>query len=93
LAEELLQVRNLYADQRFDGFLLKAGKKAVVRIALEKAGNGSYRGQARIDGAGNRVVAEAEGGTPDAALDAVIQRLYDTHFNFVARIDPPPKTK
>ena len=86
MAEELLQVRNLYQDQRFDGFLLKAGKKAVVRVGLEKSANG-YRGQARIDGAGNRVVAEYEGATPDAALDGVIQRLYDTHFNFVARID------
>jgi ribosome-associated translation inhibitor RaiA len=86
MAEELFQVRNLYTDQRFDGFLLKAGKKAVVRVGLEKIASG-YRGQARIDGAGTRVVAEAEGATPDAALDAVIQRLYDTHFNFVARID------
>jgi len=86
MAEALFQVRNLYTDQRFDGFLLKAGKKAVVRVGLEKIASG-YRGQARIDGAGNRVVAEAEGATPDAALDAVIQRLYNTHFNFVARID------
>ena len=92
MAEELLQVRNLYIDQRFDGFLLKAGKKAVVRVVLEKGASG-YRGQARIDGAGSRVVAEAEAGTPDAALEAVIQRLYDTHFNFVARIDPPPKAR
>ncbi len=90
MAEELLQVRNLYQDQRFNGFVLKAGKKAVVRVALVKGDNGSYRGEARIDGAGQRVVAEAEGGTPDAALDAVIQKLYDTHFNFVARIDAKP---
>jgi len=86
VAEELFQVRNHYSDQRINGFVLKAGKKAVVRVGLEKTANG-YRGQARIDGAGNRVVAEAEGATPDAALDGVIQRLYDTHFNFVARID------
>jgi hypothetical protein len=91
LAEELLQVRNLYQDQRFNGFVLKAGKKAVVRVALVKGDNGNYRGEARIVGAGSRVVAEADGSTPDAALEGVIQRLYDTHFNFVARIDAKTK--
>ena len=35
MAEELFQVRNHYVDQRFNGFVLKAGKKAVVRVGLE----------------------------------------------------------
>ena len=41
MAEELLQVRNLYQDQRFDGFVLKAGKKhkrGLGRMVTDIAG-------------------------------------------------------
>ncbi len=86
MPSQLYQVRNLYADQRFDGFVLRAGKKARVRVEVEKASDGRYRGRARLVEAGDRVVAEAEAETPDGALEALIGRLYDTHFNFVARI-------
>ena len=90
MPNQLYQVRNLYADQRFDGFVLRAGKKARVRVELEKATDGRYRGRARLIEAGDRVIAEVEAETPDAALGAVIGRLYDTHFNFVARIQDAP---
>jgi multidrug efflux pump subunit AcrA (membrane-fusion protein) len=86
MPSQLYQVRNLYTDQRFDGFVLRAGKKARVRVEIERATDGRYRGRARLVEAGDRVVAEAEAETPDATIDAVIGRLYDTHFNFVARI-------
>jgi len=86
MAGQLYQVRNLYTDQRFDGFVLRAGKKARVRIEVEKATDGRYRGRARLVEAGDRVVAEAEAESPDGAIGAVVGRLYDTHFNFVARI-------
>ena len=86
MPSQLYQVRNLYTDQRFDGFVLRAGKKARVRVEIERATDGRYRGRARLVEAGDRVVAEAEAETPDATTDAVIGRLYDTHFNFVARI-------
>ena len=86
MPSHLYQVRNLYTDQRFDGFVLRVGKKARVRIEVEKATDGRYRGRARLVEAGDRVVAEVEAETPDAALESVIGRLYDTHFNFVARI-------
>jgi hypothetical protein len=87
MSSQLYQVRNLYSDQRFNGFVLKAGKKARVRVEVGPTENGKYRGQALLLDAGGRVVAEAEGDHPDAAFDAVVIRLYDTHFNFVARID------
>ena len=87
MASQLYQVRNLYTDQRFNGFVLRAGKKARVRIEVEKASDGRYRGQARLLEASGRVVAEAEANTPAAAIEAVVGRLYDTHFNFVARIE------
>ncbi len=87
MVSQLYQVRNLYTDQRFDGFVLRAGKKARVRVEVEKADDGTYRGRARLVEAKGRVVAEAEARAPDAAIEAVIGRLYDTHFNFVARID------
>ncbi len=87
MPSQLYQVRNLYSDLTFDSYRLRAGKKARVRIEVEKAEDHRYRGVARLLEAGGRVVAEAEGPAPDAAFDAVVQRLYDTHFNFVARID------
>jgi hypothetical protein len=87
MASQLYQVRNLYTDQRFNGFVLRAGKKARVRIEVEKTGDGAYRGAARLLEAGGRVVAEAQADTPDAAIEAVIGRLYGTHFNFVAHIE------
>lgn len=86
MPSQLYQVRNLYTDQRFDGFVLRAGKKARVRIEIERATDGRYRGRALLVEAGDRVVAEAEAETPDATINAVIGRLYDTHFNFVALI-------
>ena len=87
MPSQLYQVRNLYSDQRFNGFVLRAGKKARVRIEVDAVENGKYRGRALLLDAGGRIVAEAECGDPDAAFEAVVVRLYDTHFNFVARID------
>jgi hypothetical protein len=86
MPSQLYQVRNLYQDQVFDGFVLRAGKKARVRIEVEKSDGSQYRGQAHLLEAGGRVVAEADGPNAVETFDAVVQKLYDTHFNFVARI-------
>jgi hypothetical protein len=96
MPSQLYQVRNLYRDQRFDGFLLRAGKKARVRIEVDKADGGRYRGTAHLIEAGGRVVAEADAPNPVETFEAVVKKLYNTHFNFVARIEEeasPPGAK
>lgn len=87
MASQLYQVRNLYRDVKFDGFALRTGKKARVRIDVEKTQDGAYHGTARLLEARDRVVAEADAGNPVDAFEAVLQKLLDTHFNFVARIE------
>ncbi len=90
MAEQLYQVRNLYRDVKLNGFVLRAGKKGRVKIVVDPDGSGKYRGVARFLEAGGMQVAEAEGETPDATFEAVVNRLYDDQFNFVARLDQPP---
>lgn len=86
MASQLYQVRNLYVDQTFGGFSLRAGKKARVRIEVERADTSQYRGVARLIGGGEHPVAEGSGESPDAAFAAVVAELRRL-FNFVARID------
>jgi len=90
MAEQLYQVRNLYQDVKLNGFVLRAGKKARVKVVVDPDGNGKYRGVARLLEAGGAQVAEAAGETPDETFEAVVNRLYDEQFNFVARLDQPP---
>jgi hypothetical protein len=90
MAEQLYQVRNLYRDVTLNGFVLRAGKKARVKVVVDPDGNGKYRGVARLLEAGGAQVAEAAGETPDETFEAVVNHLYDEQFNFVARLDQPP---
>ncbi len=91
MPSQLYQVRNLYRDLKFDGFVLRAGKKAKVRIDATKTSEGRYRGAAHLLEAKGQVVAEADGDNALEAFEAVIQKLYDQHFNFVARIPDRPE--
>lgn len=86
MASQLYQVRNLYVDQTFGGFELRAGKKARVRVDLERADTSQYRAVARLVEGGGYLVAEGSGESPDAAFAAVVAELREL-FNFVARID------
>ena len=90
MAQQLYQVRNLYRDVKLDGFVLRAGKKGRVNVVVDSDGSGKYRGVARFLEAGGMQVAEAEGETPDATFEAVVNRLYDSHFNVVSRLDQNP---
>jgi hypothetical protein len=90
MAEHLYQVRNLYQDVKLNGFVLRAGKKGRVKVSVDPDGSGKYRGVARLIEAGGLLVAEAEGETPDDTFEAVVNRLYDGQFNFVARLDQTP---
>jgi hypothetical protein len=85
MPNQFYQVRNLYSDQTFGGFELRAGKKARVRIEVEKTDSSRYGGVARMLEADECVVAQGEGETPEAAIGAVIAELR-SYFNFVARI-------
>lgn len=86
MASQLYQVRNLYSDLKFEGFVLRAGKKARVRVEVEKTNDGKYHGTARLLEARGKVVAEADAANAVEAFEAVTQKLQETHFNFLARI-------